>query len=65
MEFRIVTSRDYEKFQCMIEIALKKNWILHGYTQHPLEIIFIGKTPKTAGRGQWSQAFIRKLEVTS
>lgn len=59
-QFKIVISHSYKIFKEKVEKSLSQGWILHGYTQHPLEIV-IDCGDKSALKGQWSQAFIKNI----
>tara|TARA_R110000823_G_scaffold245078_1_gene369259 strand:- start:253 stop:492 length:240 start_codon:yes stop_codon:yes gene_type:complete len=72
-KYVIVCEKDYPKFKERVEKYLNSGWILHGYTQHPLETtnyyydktLENGEVKETISRnggarkGQWSQAFIK------
>ena len=73
--YLIVREKHYPKFKEKVEKYLNSGWILHGYTQHPLETTdyYYYKTLENgkqafeqsinrngnAIKGQWSQAFIK------
>ena len=72
MDYKIVTDKKYHKFKLRVTESLKKNWKLHGYTQYPLEISYIGdsiqvevngemkwKNSPLATKGQYSQAMVK------
>tara|TARA_R110002012_G_scaffold132755_2_gene285696 strand:+ start:5291 stop:5539 length:249 start_codon:yes stop_codon:yes gene_type:complete len=72
-KYLIVREKYYPKFKEKVEKYLNSGWILHGYTQHPLETddYYYDKTLENgevkeivnrngeARKGQWSQAFIK------
>jgi len=61
-QFKIVISHSYKIFKEKVEKSLSQGWILHGYTQHPLQIVtHIGEKEALPGKGQWSQAFIKNI----
>jgi len=57
-EYKIITDFQLERFENLVNEMLTNGWILHGYTQFPLETHKIG-TYIRAKRGQWSQSFIK------